>query len=130
MIRDVLQVFAHGVVGVLQRDDVNGISGEVLGDLDALLSELKVEVLDVLDRLLIQLDRAGEDVPAEALPELLAEQLEQLVGFELQQLVGFCHRLVLSQWVGRLLTPLGRDSRADFFMAGHVRKGAEADATC
>ena len=125
MIRDVLQVFAHGVVGVLQRDDVNGISGEVLGDLDALLSELKVEVLDVLDRLLIQLDRAGEDVPAEALPELLAEQLEQLVGFELQQLVGLGDGLVLRRWWWCLVTSLGLDDRPR-----HVREGAKADATC
>ena len=71
MIGDVLEVFADRIVGVLEGDDVDGISGEILGDLDALLRELEVEVLDVLDGLLVQLDRLGEDVPTDAFTELL-----------------------------------------------------------
>ena len=129
VISDVLQVFTNRVVRVLQRDDMDGIGSEILGDLDTLLRELEVEVLDVLDRLLIQLDCLGEDVPAEGLAKLLAQQPEQLVGLQLQQLVGPWDRLLLSLWWGWLLTPLGCDVRAVFFMAGHVSKGAKADAT-
>jgi len=43
---------------------VDGISGKLLSDLDALLCQLKVEVVDVLDGLLIELNGLGEDVPA------------------------------------------------------------------
>ena len=83
---DVLEVFAHGVVGVLDGDDVHSVGGELLGDLDAILSELQVEVLDVLDGLLVELNGLGEGVPAQAIGHLLPQQLEQLVGFELEEL--------------------------------------------
>jgi hypothetical protein len=74
IVGNVLEVFADGIVWVLKCYDVNGISCQVLGDLDALLCKLEVEVVNVLEGLLIQLDGLGEDVPAQAISQLLTKQ--------------------------------------------------------
>ena len=44
-----LEVLADGIVWVLECDDVNGIGGQFLGDFDAFLSKLQVEMINVLD---------------------------------------------------------------------------------
>ena len=53
IVSNVLEVLADGIVWVLKCYDVNGISCQFLGDLDALLSKLEVEVVNVLKGLLI-----------------------------------------------------------------------------
>ena len=49
IVSDVLEVFADGIVRVLECDDVDGIGCQLLCDLDALLCQLEVEVVNVLD---------------------------------------------------------------------------------
>jgi len=61
-------------MGILKCHDVYGISCKVFGDLYALLGQLQVEVLDVLNGLLVQLNGLGEDVPAKAVGKLLPEK--------------------------------------------------------
>jgi hypothetical protein len=102
VVGDVLEVLADWIEGVFERDLVERISGELLRGLDAVLRQLQVKVLDVLDRLLVKLDALGKDVPAKAAAELLAQQGHELVGVELQELAFAACRLggVMLLWVG------------------------------
>ena len=78
-----LQVEGHGVVRVLVGNLDEAVKGEVLRDLEALLSEGEVEALRALEEGAIDLQLLGEGVVTDAPPlGLVAEHGEEFAGFE------------------------------------------------